>query len=486
MKQAEKSREKISITVLGKILAVIIMILLCAISFGGIYVANKNSTKNLIKDYELGLDLYGGRNIVIKVDTSSDDTSSDSSNTEENTEKTSSEENAENTQNEEIQNQEANSEEASSDVNSETNNGEKTENETTENNEENYKKAKEIIEKRLAYMQISDYIIRLNKEDGTITLNVPEDSKTDYVAQYCITPGVFKMSDKDTGEVLISNKDIKDAKVGYNTTSSGTTVYLTIEFNKDGKQKLNEISKTYVSSKDADGNDTSKKIDMKLDDETILSSYFEEEITDGIIQLSIGTATDSTTLKTYLQQASNIAIFLNTESLPLKYTMEINRFVFSNTELSDILPIVLIIAGVIGLAFTVYMIIKYKKTGLLGIISTLAFVALLLINVREGNVELTISGIFTIILMSIIEAIVVINIMKEYKKDLVDGKNKMKELLKKTSIVLLPLLIIAITFAFSSFSTLTSIGMIMFWAIIIMALYDILVLGMLIFRPENK
>ena len=45
MKQAEKSREKISITVLGKILAVIIMILLCAISFGGIYVANKNSTK---------------------------------------------------------------------------------------------------------------------------------------------------------------------------------------------------------------------------------------------------------------------------------------------------------------------------------------------------------------------------------------------------------------------------------------------------------
>ena len=87
------------------------------------------------------------------------------------------------------------------------------------------------------------------------------------------------MSDKDTGEVLISNKDIKDAKVGYNTTSSGTTVYLTIEFNKDGKQKLNEISKTYVSSKDADGNDTSKKIDMKLDDETILSSYFEEEIT---------------------------------------------------------------------------------------------------------------------------------------------------------------------------------------------------------------
>ena len=76
--------------------------------------------------------------------------------------------------------------------------------------------------------------------------------------------------------------------------------------------------------------------------------------------------------------------------------------------------------------------------------------------------------------------------MKEYKKDLVDGKNKMKELLKKTSIVLLPLLIIAITFAFSTFSTLTSIGMIMFWAIIIMALYDILVLGMLIFRPENK
>ena len=48
----------------------------------------------------------------------------------------------------------------------------------------------------------------------------------------------------------MDNNDIKSARVMYgsnntSTTSAGTTVYLEIEFNKDGAQKLENISNDY-------------------------------------------------------------------------------------------------------------------------------------------------------------------------------------------------------------------------------------------------
>ena len=135
------------------------------------------------------------------------------------------------------------------------------------------------------------------------------------------------------------------------------------------------------------------------------------------------------------------------------------------------------------------MIIRHKKLGILGIIEILGFSAILLLAIRVGNVELTISGIVAVGLMTIIEAVMVFYMQKAYK----EGLNKemvrknMIELLKKTILIVIPLVIIAITFAFSSYSVITSIGMIIFWSIMIMAIYNILVLGGIMFNPiDNK
>ena len=101
-----KKTEKISIALLGKILTVILMVLICCISFGGIYVADRNKTKNLIEDYKFGNDLYGSRNIVIKVSNKASESTSNTNNDENeqsNSEEqnTTSEENAETENNEE-------------------------------------------------------------------------------------------------------------------------------------------------------------------------------------------------------------------------------------------------------------------------------------------------------------------------------------------------------------------------------------------------
>lgn len=56
------------------------------------------------------------------------------------------------------------------------------------------------------------------------------------------------MKDSESGEILLNNDDVKDAKVLYNNTQAGVNVYLEIVFNKQGKEKLQEISKTYNSN----------------------------------------------------------------------------------------------------------------------------------------------------------------------------------------------------------------------------------------------
>ena len=273
----------VSIVLYSMAAIIVIILLLSLISFVGIYVKDKNTMKNVIPEYKLGTDLHGARNILVKVDDSTTTKKYDS---------------------------DGNLVKDSSD--GDENNENITEVEEKVNPDElrtadNYEAVKNIIEARLKYMKVEDYLLRFDESTGDISLEVPENSSTDYIAQYAITKGEFKIVDNDTSEVLLTNADLKEAKVQYSTSTSGTTVYLTIEFNKDAVEKLRDISKTYVSSTDTDGNTTTKKIKMTLDDSTIITTYFQEEISTGIIQLSMGTSTSTSEIQTNIQSASNMA-----------------------------------------------------------------------------------------------------------------------------------------------------------------------------------
>ena len=382
--KTEKTKNKLSINLLGKILIVLVIILVSLLSFTGIYVKDKNTYKNFIPDYKFGVDLYGYRNIVVKVNDSTETKNYD---------------------------EEGNLIKETTDENKSK--IAKTIEEPVNSEEsltiDNYQAVEDTIIKRLNYLKVEGYQIKCDENTGRIYIEVPEDDNTDYIAQYCVTKGEFKILDNDTDEVLLSNADLKETKIQYSATSSGTTVFLTIEFNKDAVEKLKNISNTYVSSKDADGNDTTKKIKMTIDDETVVSTYFEEEIDNGIIQLSIGTSSDSSTLQTYFRQASNIAVLLNTNPMPLTYEIEINRFVHSDITMQTI-KMIAIISAIVFALMLVYMIIKYKKNGLMGAILNIGFVALLLLAIRYGNVTISNLGILAIALSTIIEYITIMKI----------------------------------------------------------------------------
>ena len=460
MKKAKQNNKTLKL--LGKISVVVIILLLSLISFAGIYVKDKNAMKNVIPEYKLGTDLYGARNILVKVDDSTTTKKYDSN---------------------------GNLVENSSDK--DENNENITEVEEKVNSDElrtaeNYETVKNIIEARLKYMNVEDYLLRFDESTGNISLEVPENSSTDYIAQYTITKGEFKIVDNDTSEVLLSNADLKEAKVQYSTSTSGTTVYLTIEFNKDAVEKLKNISNTYISSTDAEGKTTTKKVKMTLDDSTIISTYFQEEISTGIIQLSMGTSTNTSEIQSNIQSASNMAVLLNTDPMPLTYAMETNRFVYSDIT-AETLKIVIVGLCIVALIMAICMVIKFKKNGLMGVIADIGFTAVLLLAIRYGNVEISLAGIFAIAIAVIVEYIVTGLILNEYSKKCekeILTKN-IKHLMGRIAICLVPFVVMAVTFALISWEEIASIGMILFWAIIIMIIYNTLMLVLKIFESNN-
>lgn len=426
----KKQNNKISLKILGRILTIIIIMLVSLGSFVGIFKLEQNAMKNIIPDYELGMDLYGARHIVAKVD----DTNAEDMRT-----------------------------------------------------YDNYIKSKEIIEERLKFLEISDYLVRLDDATGEIDIEIPEDATTDYFAEYTGMQGKFTMTDDETSEVLLDNNSLKKVSIQYGTSSAGTTVYLVIEFNKEGSSKLQEVSKTYIKSTDSEGNDTTKKVKMSIDDQTIMTTYFGEEMTDGIMQIPLGTTTDATDIQNYLKQASNISVFLNTEPLPIKYSVDINRFEYSDIT-ENTLKIATIVLASIFAIMLIYMIIKYKANGILGALANVGFLALLLLAIRYGKVTLTITGIAGIAIATIIEYVITMLVIKQYNKDTDEAtvNKNVNNVMSNSAKTIAPILIMSVIFALIKWEQIASIGMVLFWAILLMIVYNAIILATKFYITKKK
>ena len=278
--------KKIKITTI-----ILLIILVVMVSFFGIYTKVQNRMENKVKEYSLDMDLKGARYIKLSVNKENKDVVKDADGNEV--------ESSESLTDEEIQEKGYTKESVAI-------------NKDEDMNEENYKRVKEVIEKRLADENVTGYEFSLNNENGDILVQIPEDDNTDEVVTNIKTVGKFEIIDSDTKEVLMDNGDIKSASVMYgsssSSTSQGTTIYLDIEFNKQGTEKLKNISTTYVKSENNTTTNTTnettstteKKITMKVDDQEIMSTSFDKELSNGKLQLSIGSAsTDNATLEKY-------------------------------------------------------------------------------------------------------------------------------------------------------------------------------------------
>lgn len=467
----KKERKNVMKTI--KILTIILLIVLVSmVGFFGIYKQNKNQMANIVKDYTYSMELNGARTIKLALNSKNSDET-------------------------------------------------KT--------EENYNKAKKVIEKRLKKLDVQEYNISLNKATGEMIIEVPEGSNTDTIVSNLTTVGKFEISDSETKEVLMNNDDIKSSSVLYNTTSSGTSVYLEIVFNNDGKKKLEDISKTYVKSEnnttenntvenETEGNTstenseeatntenttntenkttdsastTGKKITMKIDDEELMSTSFDEAITTGKIQLSVGSATsDKSTLNGYVTQAQNVATVLDSGNLPVKYDLEKNQYILSDITEQDLRNIAIAVAVISAIGIVV-LIAKYKTNGLLAGISFIGLLAIYALLVRYTNVTISIESICGIVVMLILDYIFTIMLLKNINKQ---NKEEVENVVGKATTEtyvkffnrILPICIIAIVFCFGKWVPINSFGMISFWGLVIIAIYNAIVTRNLLKIKESK
>lgn len=216
-----------------KIITIILAIVLVTIvAFFGVYVPIQNRMEDKVKGYSYTMDLEGARNIRLKVDESNKTEIKDSEGNEV--------EDAEDLTDKEIAEKGYTKEESPYNVQEVL-------------NKENYQESKKVIEKRLEELKVDDYNVRVDENTGDILIEIPENDSTDSIVSNIATVGKFEIIDSETKEVLMDNDDIKLANVMYGsgnttTSSSGTTVYLNIEFTKEGAKKLEDISTKYITT----------------------------------------------------------------------------------------------------------------------------------------------------------------------------------------------------------------------------------------------
>ena len=481
---------------------VLAIILVCMVGFVGIYTQKQNRMENSVKDYAYSRDLKGSRVIIMKPTEGSKTVVKDSEGKEV--------EDSSNLTDEEIQEKGYIKEE-------------KPYNEQSALTVENYKKTKEILEKRLKDLGSSDYIVSLNATNGQITVELEENDDTDFIVSNLVTVGKFEIVDTDTQEVLMDNGDIKGAKVMYGSTSSsqnGTSVFLDINFNKEGGKKFENVTGIYTNTTSDDtatnltdenstdestttGNTTTenteeqnettententtestktaKTITMKIDGQSVMSTSFDKTIKTGKLQLTMGNATtDKETLKTNGKNATATATILRNGNMPLTYNVETNEYIVSDITAKDMQKFVIVMA-IVAFVLLAILVICYHVNGLLTAIAYLGFIAVYGILVRYANVTVSIEGILGTVIVAILAYVMCNKILGKIKQKMADGEEKaigkaIKETYKEFFLRILPICIMAVVFCFMKWTPIISFGMITFWGIALLAVYQVAV-----------
>lgn len=446
----------------------IITLLIIAIGFFGVYAKSKGIWANALPEYNLGMELAGYKELHFELDSTEetkdvyvDENGNYKGDVISNTSTESSEEIA---QEDEVEGKY------------------KIENRTIRKNDpskiniENFEKSKKIIQNRLEKYDLYEYNLRQDSVTGKIVLEVPDDENLDLKASLVATIGTVKFVDSETGLILLDDSNLINASPYSRTNENGEyEVYLQLDFDEQGKEILKEITGEYVSTVDAEGNTTTKYVEVRLDDQPMISTHFQEVIESGTVHVPMGeTTTDFAEYNAILDNVQEVSNLINEENLPLYYVISDEVFVQSRVT-DDVKLVAIAIYAVLTLIVSVYMIIKYKFEGLRQAILNIGYVAALTIIFRYANVIITYNSIIALIGVIVINYVFAIKLLNKLKT--VDSrKTALKESLKELYITIVPVCIVAVIFTFMSAVIINSVGTTIFWGLLVQLLFSLITL----------
>lgn len=430
-----KAQKKLSI-----LLIILLIILISIISFVGIFYQDKNQMVNIIPDYTLGTDLSGYRKIVLTVD------ESDESNTEDILKY------------------------------------------------ENYVKSANVIKARLKSMKIEDYTVRCDEATGQIEITIPENDQTEYILSDITQKGVFEIRNTANNEVLMNNDDIRNVEVNavpssYNNDSSA--VYMDINFNNSGSRKFRDITRDYQNiitnettaentvnetasneiAEETTEEDNTTEIGLYIDGTSMMTTSFSQIIDNGVMSLSLGSSSSADQTKILTYQAESLSAILENDAMPIQYSVTGNIYISSPIEQSTI-NILIGISICIEIIMLIALIIKYRVKGVIASFCSVGFIALYLLILRYTNVVITLEGMFAIALVFVINYIFNIMILNRLQNNM---EKTFTKAITKFSLSMVPMLILAVVCCFSSWMSLFSFGMIVFWGLVVSVIYNAII-----------
>ena len=458
------------IKIFKTITIVLIIIAVSLISFVGVFRSKLNFSENVIPEFIYGMEIAGTREFKFTLDTNSEekDVYVDSDGNIKGEVVTNSTETENNISLDATVGEEVAEEEVEK-VEYATEKRIIKSNDDSVLNKESYEKTKSIIQERLQSAQIPEYNIRLDTIRGDLILEVPENESTALAYELALEQGKFEIIDSQTGVILLDNSDIKKASAVYYSDAT-YQAYLQIEFSKDGAEKLKEISKKYVQVINEQAQDVSKYVELKLDGSTLLKTYFGEELSQGVLQITMGNATtDYEEFNKSYESATYFANVLNSGKTPNVYTLVSDNFVQSQIT-EEMISTIKALFAISILIVSVVLIIKYKYKGLLGALASIGYIAVTLLSIRYTNVTITLNSILAIFGIFIVNYIFIINFLNRQKTD--SAKHSFLEAMKEINITIIPLWVVAVIFTFMTNITIGSVGMVMFWGLFVHVVYS--------------
>ena len=449
-----KKKNSINTKILKTLILLIITLFIIA-AFVGIYGKNLNTFSNLIPDYNYTIDIAGVREFKLMVDDSEEEKKVyiDVEGNIAGEAKLDDEGNASEVEGYTLKNVKvkANKEEVL--------------------NSNSYEKTKNIIENRLNFLGVQDYKIRLDRQTGDMTVEMKQDENTDENYSLVATKGNFEVKDYQNGIILMDNSYIKSVTPITNSNVTGAySIYLQVTFNEEGENKLKEISNKYNVSESDDGENI-KYISMELDGTTLYTTYFNEEWTTNYIYIPISeNVVGEENIRETHESASKISNLINSGKLPVNYVMKSDNFIKSDITNEKIDLIKYSVLGIL-IMFIIILLIIFKTKGLILGFVNIGFVAILSIVLRILSVEISISGIIALLSIIVINLIFIIKILINSKK----GENSFRNIFKKYNLSICPVILISLVYTLANNINLISIGMILFWGIIVFEIYNILV-----------
>lgn len=426
------------------VLAMLFVVLISLVSFVGVY-----KGKSLLKEYSLGKDFKEKKVAIFSVVEETDET---------NTEETNSEE--------------ANSEETNTEDDQNTENTENTEEKSNENTQidktKQYKDSKNTIEKRLAAMHAEEYDIRLEEENGNLIIEVPADMDSSYLSEI-VTKGKIQILNQSTNETIIETNGFKDATTRIDSTSySKPIILLNIKFTKDAKNIFKNVNTNYT---DSEGNESEATFAFTVNGETLYqdtASSFVSTAKNGSLELVLGQDDSEEELEKDYQSALSLVSIINNGEIQTNYKLDSIQIVQSNLNIKTII----IIATIIGFIMLIYAICKFKKKGILPVLSLIGLVATILLVLRYTNIKITLFTILGLAVIVVANYMLILNALankKTFKQNFIEMLN-----------ILIPCFIIAIVFCCSPYLQLATMGMTIFWGVIVMFIYDAIITRILI------